>query len=118
VVIASAPRRRPEVGTAAVGSGPVTCDFTLAAAGAGAVAGRVRAPYGRGLGAVAVVVTDVAGQVAGHAVTSPDGDYLVGGLPDGDYTLIATGHTPAAAAVRLAAGQSASVRLEMGQDQS
>ena len=59
VVIASTPRRHPEVGTAVVGGGPATCDFTLTAAGVGAVVGQVRSPHGGGLGAVTVVVTDI-----------------------------------------------------------
>ncbi|HSZ38366.1 MAG TPA: MFS transporter [Trebonia sp.] len=50
-----------------------------------------------------VTLLDAGGSVAAVATTGPDGRYAFENLPEGDYTVIATGYPPAASKVRISA---------------
>jgi hypothetical protein len=54
------------------------------------------------------------GQVVAVATTGADGQYSFGDLAEGDYTVIASGYPPVAAALRVTAGQEAVHDVELG----
>lgn len=54
-----------------------------------------------------VSVLDATGGVVGTATTGADGDYTFTDLPDGEYTVIATGYPPVATSLRLSGGHAA-----------
>ena len=45
------------------------------------------------------------GNVAGVATTAADGTYRFENLPDGEYTVVASGYPPAASRLRVSPGQ-------------
>jgi hypothetical protein len=65
------------------------------------VHGTIRAE-GRGpIADARVTLLDAAGNVVGVATTGPDGEYAFGGLPEGRYTVTATGYPLVASGVDL-----------------
>ncbi|KUL35053.1 transporter [Streptomyces sp. NRRL F-4489] len=111
VLTATAPGHAPHAASATYdGRGPAAgTDLVLTPAGS-RLRGTVRGgPEGAGLAGAGVVLTDAHGDVVTRSETGADGAWAVGGLPDGDYTLVlsAPGHEPEARAVRLGAGPGA-----------
>ncbi|QNP71723.1 MFS transporter [Streptomyces roseirectus] len=90
------PRALPvEIGTTGVTRAEVVLD-------AGAhLQGVVRAPYGP-LADARVTLVDAAGNVVGTSTTGHDGAYAFSDLDSGEYTVIATGYPPVAAALTVA----------------
>ncbi|MFR9730476.1 MFS transporter [Saccharopolyspora sp. MS10] len=60
-----------------------------------------------------VTLLDAAGEVVAAVTTDGEGDYAFTDLPDGDYTVIATGYPPVAAPLRLA-GERTTHDVELG----
>ena len=54
------------------------------------------------------------GQVVAATTTGEDGQYNFGDLSEGDYTVIASGYPPVAAALRVSAGQEAVHDVRLG----
>jgi hypothetical protein len=85
--------------------------------GIAALAGVVRqAEGGAPLAGASVTLTDASGQIVAGAVTGPDGAYHFTGLPDGHYTVVASGFDPVATPLSLSAGHDLNVHLAMGQN--
>ena len=60
-----------------------------------------------------VTLLDAGGSVVAATTTDTDGAYTFTDLPDGDYTVIATGYPPVATPLRLE-GQRATHDVELG----
>lgn len=65
--------------------------------------GVVRAPHGP-LADARVTLLDAAGHVIGTATTGADGAYAFADLDDGEYTVVAAGYPPVAAALTVTGG--------------
>jgi hypothetical protein len=51
------------------------------------------------------MLLDGDGNVAGLAATEVDGSYSFENLPEGDYTVVASGYPPAASRLRVSSGE-------------
>ncbi|MGH3436650.1 MAG: DHA2 family efflux MFS transporter permease subunit [Sciscionella sp.] len=67
--------------------------------------GVISAGSGRTIREAMVAVIDTAGHVVRTAMSDDAGEYTMTDLPDGDYTVIASGYPPRADSLRLAAGE-------------
>jgi EmrB/QacA subfamily drug resistance transporter len=65
-----------------------------------------------------ITVLDTEGNVAAVARTDAEGRYVISDLPEGDYTVVASGYPPAASQVSLAGGTEASHDVRLGYDQA
>jgi MFS family permease len=61
-----------------------------------------------------VTLLDADGNVAGVAASGPDGEYSFENLPEGEYTVIATGYPPAASRLKIAGSDQHSHDVELG----
>jgi hypothetical protein len=61
-----------------------------------------------------VTLLDADGNVAGVAASGPDGEYSFENLPEGEYTVIATGYPPAASRLKVAGSDQHSHDVELG----
>jgi MFS family permease len=118
LVITTAPGWAPQAATVLVGANGAMQDFSLATdetGPTGEVRGVVRSPEGVPLGGITTTITDDSGEVVATTTTGYDGSYHVTGLRDGHYTVVAAGHRPATVAVRIEAGEPATVRVALGE---
>jgi MFS family permease len=118
LVITTAPGWSPQAATVLVGAAGAVQDFALApdeTGPTGEMRGMVRSPEGVPLGGITATVTDETGEVVATTTTAPDGTYHLTGLADGHYTVVAAGHRPATIAVRIDAGEPATVRVALGE---
>ncbi|HEY0498740.1 MAG TPA: carboxypeptidase-like regulatory domain-containing protein [Kutzneria sp.] len=108
----SAPALRPVAMTVTVpATGRVTQDVELA--GGARVRGVVRT-NGSGRPVEArVTLVDTAGTVIAATSTETDGSYVFEDVPEGDYTIIATGYPPAASALRIGGGNQGRHDIEL-----
>jgi EmrB/QacA subfamily drug resistance transporter len=95
----SAAAHRPAAITVRAGDGPARQDVELAPGGR--LGGIVRAAGYGPLADARVTLLDADGNVAGVALTGPDGRYAFAGLADGRYTLTASGYPPVAGTITL-----------------
>ncbi|MBE8477568.1 MFS transporter [Streptomyces sp. 3R004] len=104
VLIGSASGYQPQVATLTLNGAPVSHDLVVLPT-PGGLAGTVRGGAGEELPGALVVLTHQQGDVAASATTGMDGDYRIGDLMPGDYTLSASasGHRPAAVPVSVSA---------------
>jgi carboxypeptidase family protein len=65
-----------------------------------------------------VTLLDADGNVAGVATSGPDGAYSLENLPEGEYTVIATGYPPAASRLKVAGSDPHSHDIELGHPES
>ncbi|HEX6449955.1 MAG TPA: carboxypeptidase regulatory-like domain-containing protein [Trebonia sp.] len=65
-----------------------------------------------------VTLLDADGDVAGVATSGQDGGYFFENLPEGEYTVIATGYPPAASRLRVAGSDQHSHDVELGHPES
>lgn len=99
-LVASAPGCLPASDLVAVtGQEPIVRDVTLAAAVA--LHGTARTADGRAIPDARVTLLDPQGHTVAVTDSGADGRYEFAGIPDGDYTLIATGFPPVADVIRL-----------------
>jgi hypothetical protein len=92
-------------------TGRVTQDVELA--GGARVRGVVRT-NGSGRPVEArVTLVDTAGTVIAATSTETDGSYVFEDVPEGDYTIIATGYPPAASALRIGGGNQGRHDIEL-----
>jgi EmrB/QacA subfamily drug resistance transporter len=104
---------RPTALPVSVGdSGTTRQDVELA--GGASLAGVARGDNGLPLADARVTLVAPDGQVVAVATTGADGQYSFGDLAEGDYTVIASGYPPVAAALRVTAGQEAVHDVELG----
>ncbi|MGA5700476.1 MFS transporter [Peterkaempfera bronchialis] len=102
VLIAAAGEHEPQAATLVVGDQPV--DFDLVLAGAGGLAGTVRAGDGTPVEGAMVVVADGRGEVVAAGTTDAGGGFAFAELVAGAYTLAvsAAAYRPAAVPVEVA----------------
>jgi hypothetical protein len=116
--IVSAPGADPQAATVTMVDGrPVHRDFALARVTitpTGGLAGTVRSVTGRPLTEATVTAVTADGTVVAAAVTDADGQYYLDGLPDGEYTVVASQFAPVATSVRVGAGGEVELDLSLG----
>jgi hypothetical protein len=78
------------------------------------VEGTARSTSGGAVPDARVTLLDPDGNVAGVATTGPDGTYSFENLPEGEYTVIATGYPPAASRLKVAGSDPHSHDVELG----
>jgi EmrB/QacA subfamily drug resistance transporter len=115
-LVASAERMRPIATMLTVpDSGVLRHDVELTSAVV--LTGMARTQGGRAVPDARITVLDAAGNVAAVARTDAEGRYLVSDLPEGDYTVVASGYPPATSQVNLAAGGEATHDVQLGYEQ-
>ncbi|MEU3272370.1 MFS transporter [Saccharomonospora sp. NPDC006951] len=103
-LVASGERLRPSAVTLTVpDSGVLTHDVELT--GSALLVGTARTEGDRVVGDARITVLDAEGNVAAVARTDDSGRYVVSDLPEGDYTVVASGYPPAASEVTLDGGE-------------
>jgi Carboxypeptidase regulatory-like domain len=78
------------------------------------VAGTARAAAGAAIPDARVVLLDADGNVAAVARSGPDGTYSFENLPEGDYTVIASGYPPVASRLRVSSGEPHTHDVQLG----
>ncbi|WP_020669319.1 MFS transporter [Amycolatopsis nigrescens] len=115
-LVASAEKFRPIAVTLTVAdSGRLRHDVELA--GAVRLAGTARTDGDRIVPDARITVLDQEGNVAAVARTDAAGHYLVNDLPEGEYTVVASGYPPATSQVNLVGGGEAGHDVRLGYDQ-
>ncbi|GAA5163678.1 MULTISPECIES: MFS transporter [Amycolatopsis] len=103
-LVASAERMRPVALMLTVPeSGVLRQDVELASAVV--LAGTARTDGDRVVPDARITVLDAEGNVAAVARTDSEGRYVVSDLPEGDYTVVASGYPPATSQVNLLGGE-------------
>jgi MFS family permease len=82
------------------------------------VQGTARNTVGAAVPEARVTLLDPDGNVAGVATTGPDGTYSFENLPEGEYTVIATGYPPAASRLKVAGSDPHAHDVELGHPES
>jgi MFS family permease len=127
-VIVMAPGHAPQAAVVKAADGrEVTHDFVLAGSGGQAAGAELRAlvaeaevhgvvtgPQDTPVPGVTVSLANAAGDIVASAVTGEDGAYRLTGLDGGEHVLVATGHHPVSAVVRVEEGQAAAVTVHLG----
>jgi hypothetical protein len=78
------------------------------------VRGTARTAAGAPIPDARVMLLDGDGNVAGLALTGPDGNYSFENLPEGDYTVVASGYPPAASRLRVSSGEPHAHDVQLG----
>jgi EmrB/QacA subfamily drug resistance transporter len=103
-LVASAERMRPVATMLTVpDSGVLRQDLELSSAVV--LAGTARTDGDRIVPDARITVLDAEGNVAAVARTDGEGQYVVSDLPEGDYTVVASGYPPATSQVNLLGGE-------------
>jgi uncharacterized protein YfaS (alpha-2-macroglobulin family) len=96
-------------------TGVTTQDVQLA--GGSHLRGVARVADGRAVPDARVTLLDAAGNVVGMATTNDDGEYSFDDLPEGDYTVIASGYPPVASTLRVVGGEFGQHDVRLGHPQ-
>jgi MFS family permease len=78
------------------------------------VEGAARTAAGACIPDARITLLDPDGNVAAVATTGPDGKYSLENLPEGEYTVIATGYPPIASTLRVTAGRPHTHDVQLG----
>jgi EmrB/QacA subfamily drug resistance transporter len=97
-------------------TGMTTQDVALA--GGSHLRGVARVADGRVVPDARVTLLDAAGNVVGMATTNDDGEYSFDDLPEGDYTVIASGYPPVASTLRVVGGEFGQHDVRLGHPQA
>ncbi len=109
----SAPSCQPTAVPVTVSDGePTTLDAELRSGAR--VAGTARTTAGAPVPDARVLLLDADGNVAAVTGTGPDGTYAFQNLPEGDYTVIASGYPPAASRLRVSSGDPHTHDVQLG----
>jgi EmrB/QacA subfamily drug resistance transporter len=109
----SAPAYQPTALPVTVADGEaVTRDAELRSGAA--VRGIARTTAGAAIPDARVMLVDADGNVAGLALTDESGNYSFGNLPEGDYTVVASGYPPAASRLRVCSGEPHTHDVQLG----
>ncbi len=100
----SAPGHQPAAMPVTVADGDATAQDAELRPGA-RVHGRARTATGTPVPDARVMLLDRDGNVAGLAATEVDGSYSFENLPEGDYTVVASGYPPAASRLQVTSGE-------------
>ncbi|NKQ55885.1 MFS transporter [Amycolatopsis sp. K13G38] len=115
-LVASAERMRPTAVMLTVPeSGLLRQDVELTSAVV--LAGTARTDGGRAVPDARITVLDADGNVAAVARTDSEGRYVISDLPEGDYTVVASGYPPATSQVNLPGGGEARHDVRLGYEQ-
>ncbi|WP_020418413.1 MFS transporter [Amycolatopsis sp. ATCC 39116] len=115
-LVASADRMRPVASLITVPeSGVLQQDVEIAPAVL--LAGTARTDGGRPVPDARITVLDAEGNVAAVARTDENGEYVVSDLPEGDYTVVASGYPPATSQVSLPGGGDIQHDVRLGYEQ-
>jgi EmrB/QacA subfamily drug resistance transporter len=102
----SAPGGQPAAIPVTVADGDATTQDATLRAGS-RVRGTARTAAGAAIRDARVMLLDSDGNVAGLATTGADGSYSFENLPEGDYTVVASGYPPVASRLRISSGEHA-----------
>jgi EmrB/QacA subfamily drug resistance transporter len=97
-------------------TGTTTQDVQLA--GGSHLRGIARVADGRIVPDARITLLDGAGNVIGMTTTGEDGEYSFDDLPEGDYTVIASGYPPVASTLRVVGGEFGQHDVRLGHPQS
>ncbi|HVT71067.1 MAG TPA: MFS transporter [Trebonia sp.] len=112
-VAVSAPSFQPVALPAFIGDGqPAVVDAELRTGAR--VEGTARTRAGDAVPDARVTLLDPEGNVAGVATTGADGSYSFENLPEGEYTVIASGYPPAASRLKVAGSDPHGHDVELG----
>ncbi|GHF12475.1 MFS transporter [Amycolatopsis deserti] len=115
-LVASAEKMRPVASLITVpDSGVLRQDIEVAPAVL--LAGTARTDGGRPVPDARITVLDAEGNVAAVARTDENGEYVVSDLPEGDYTVVASGYPPATSQVNLPGGGDVQHDVRLGYEQ-
>jgi hypothetical protein len=81
------------------------------------LAGTARTEEGNLVPDARITVLDAEGNVSAVARTDAEGKYVVSDLPEGSYTVVASGYPPATSQVSLLGGTEANHDVRLGYDQ-
>jgi EmrB/QacA subfamily drug resistance transporter len=101
----SAPSWQPTAMTVTVLDGQDTVLDVELATGA-SIVGTARTSAGGSVTDARITLLDADGNVSGVAASGPDGSFSFENVPQGEYTVIATGYPPTASKLNVVAGQS------------
>jgi uncharacterized protein YfaS (alpha-2-macroglobulin family) len=112
-LVVSADAYRPVAMSVEVSStGETVRDVELA--GGARLHGVARVSDGRVIPDARITLLDQVGNVLGVTTTDEFGEYGFGDLPEGDYTVIASGYPPVASTLRVAGGEFGSHDVRLG----
>ncbi|HJP80419.1 MAG TPA: MFS transporter [Pseudonocardiaceae bacterium] len=97
-------------------TGLTTQDVQLA--GGSHLRGVARVADGRVVPDARITLLDGAGNVIGMTTTGDDGEYSFDDLPEGDYTVIASGYPPVASTLRVVGGEFGQHDVRLGHPQA
>jgi EmrB/QacA subfamily drug resistance transporter len=109
----SAPAYQPAALPVTVADGDATTQDADLRSGA-RVRGTARTTAGDAIPDARVMLLDGDGNVAGLARTGGDGGYSFENLPEGDYTVVASGYPPAASRLRVSSGEAQAHDVQLG----
>ena len=109
----SAPAYQPMALPAVIGDGQPAIVNAEMRAGA-RVGGTARNTAGAAVPDARVTLLDPEGNVAGVTTTGPDGTYSFENLPEGEYTVLATGYPPAASRLAVTGSDTHRHDVELG----
>jgi EmrB/QacA subfamily drug resistance transporter len=109
----SAPAYQPAALPVTVADGDATTQDAELHSGA-RVRGTARTTAGDAIADARVMLLDSDGNVAGLARTGADGGYSFENLPEGDYTVVASGYPPAASRLRVSSGEAQAHDVQLG----
>ncbi len=109
----SAPAYQPAALPVTVADGDATTQDAELRSGA-RVRGTARTTAGDAIPDARVMLLDSDGNVAGLAQTGANGGYSFENLPEGDYTVVASGYPPAASRLRVSSGEAQAHDVQLG----
>jgi EmrB/QacA subfamily drug resistance transporter len=109
----SAPAHQPTALPVTVADGEAVTQDAELRSGA-QVRGTARSPAGAAIPDARVMLVDADGNVAGLALTDESGRYSFENLPEGDYTVVASGYPPAASRLRVSSGEPHAHDVQLG----
>jgi uncharacterized surface anchored protein len=113
----SAPAYQPAALPVTVADGDTTTQDAELRNGA-RVRGTARTTAGDAIPDARVMLLDSEGNVAGLARTGADGGYSFENLPEGDYTVVASGYPPAASRLRVSSGEAQAHDVQLGHQET
>ncbi|TCP50821.1 EmrB/QacA subfamily drug resistance transporter [Tamaricihabitans halophyticus] len=113
LVVSAAGHRPSAVAVTVPGSGATRQDVRLT--GGAQLHGVARTGSAdRAVADARITLLDANGNVMGVTITGPSGEYRFTDLPEGDYTVIASGYPPVASALRVEPGQDGEHDVRLG----
>ena len=112
VVVSAEPYRPTAVAVAVSGTAEHTQNVELS--GGARLHGVARAGNGRVVPDARITLLDRAGNVVGITTTDEVGEYTFSDLPEGDYTVIASGYPPVASALQVHGGEQGAHDVKLG----